>query len=581
MSLLIIFLGGCLLLGMAYRFYGRTLSARLAVDPARETPAHTRNDGVDYVPTRAAVLFGHHFSSIAGAGPIVGPIIAGLAFGWAPALLWILIGSIFIGGTHDYAALIASIRHDGRSIAQICRERVGRVTYYAMLVFILLTLIYVIIVFLDLTATSFAPVAVRVAEVAQEGAGLKAVEGGAVATASVFYILLAALFGLSLYRFKVPLWAGTLIFVPLVFGGIALGFAFPLSADRVPEIMGSAKNFWALVLLLYCFFASILPVWLLLQPRDYLSSFLLYACLIGGVAGLIATAASGSAADLQYPAFRGWTDSRLGFLFPALFVTIACGAVSGFHAIVASGTSAKQLASETAAKPVGYGGMLVEAVLALLALATVMVLPRAIPGQTPVQLFAKGLGVFISHLGFSAPVSEVFSLLAVSTFLLTTLDTCTRLARFILQEMLGLNGGLVTRTAATLAVLAIPAWMVFQQIPGPDGRLIPAWNLIWPAFGASNQLLAALALLVIFAWLRSEGRRAFYVGIPMAFMCVTTITALAQLAWQHLVRGGNAFVGGISLLLTVLALGVIGRTLHAVFRRGHPGMARRAEITGA
>lgn len=569
MSIVALFLGGAALFALAYVLYGGFLARRLGVDDTRPTPATTQTDGVDYVPTATPVVFGHHFSSIAGAGPIVGPIIAGLAFGWLPAFLWILLGAIFFGGVHDFTALFASLRNGGRTIAQICRGVLGRSTYTMLLVFILFTLIYVIIVFLDLTAVSFAPAA-RLAGL--EGPALQAARaeldrGGAVATASLAYIALAVLFGLATVRARAPLWLATLVFVPLVFLALGLGQARPLTADRMPELLGSAKNFWVLVLLGYCAVASVLPVWVLLQPRDYLSSFLLYACLAGGAAGLLAGGVRG-AAPITYPAFVGWSDPKLGFLFPALFVTIACGAISGFHSMVASGTTARQTRTESSARVVGYGGMLVEGVLALLALATVMTLSKRSADQ-PVVIFANGMGRFLAALGVPPAAAGTFGMLAVSTFLLTTLDTCTRLSRFVLQELFGVGGSLIERIWTTLLVLALPAAVAFRQIGGR-----PVWQAIWPAFGASNQLMAALALLVVFAWLRSERRPAAYVLVPTVFMFVTTVAALGRLAWIHLYAEPDpakrsVLVGGISLGLAVLALYVaIASTLTLLRRRG-------------
>jgi carbon starvation protein len=423
-----------------------------------------------------------------------------------------------------------------------------------LLTFILFTLIYVIIVFLDLTAVSFAP-AVRLAGLsgaAADAARDELARGGAVATSSLTYIALAVLFGVSVYRFRVPLWAASLVFVPLVFAGLWLGQAAPLAADHVPVVLGSAKNFWTLTLLFYCGVASVLPVWVLLQPRDYLSSFLLYACVLGGAIGLVA-AGSRSDIALNYPYFIGWRDAQLGFLFPALFVTIACGAISGFHSMVASGTTARQARTESSARVVGYGGMLVEGVLALLALASVMVLSQRTSAQ-PVAVFADGMGRFLNAIGVPSEIARTFGMLAVSTFLLTTLDTCTRLCRFVVQELFGLDGSLWNRLWTTLAVLALPAAVAFRQIAGPGGAPMPVWRAIWPAFGATNQLMAALALLVVFAWLRAQGRRTIFVVVPMVFMFVTTITALVQLAWLNLRTGGSALVGGLSLALAVLAV---------------------------
>lgn len=583
MNIVALFLGGAALFALAYWLYGGFLSRRLGVDDHRPTPALTQTDGVDYVPTATPVVFGHHFSSIAGAGPIVGPIIAGMAFGWLPAILWIILGAIFFGGVHDFTAIFASLRNGGRTIGQICRNVLGRTTYTVLLTFILFTLIYVIIVFLDLTALSFAPAvelpklaaaaeqaqkeaaaavggpeaeakaAAAAAAVAALDAGRAELDrGGAVATASLAYIALAVLFGLATVRGRLPLWLATLVFVPLVFLALGLGQRLPLTADQMPVFLGSAKNFWALVLLIYCAVASVLPVWVLLQPRDYLSSFLLYACLAGGAVGVVFAGARG-AAPLAYPAFLGWNSAKLGFLFPALFVTIACGAISGFHAMVASGTTARQARAESAARVVGYGGMLVEGVLALLALATVMVLAQPSAAQ-PVAIFADGLGRFLGALGLPSAIARTFGMLAVSTFLLTTLDTCTRLCRFVLQELFGIGSSLLGRIWTTLAVLALPAAMAFRQIAGK-----PAWQAIWPAFGASNQLMAALALLVVYVWLRSEGRAAGYVLAPTAFMFVTTVTALGRLAWINLYaepdpEKRSALVGGISLGLAILAI---------------------------
>lgn len=576
--ILAVFFAGCLLFALAYRFYGRFLEKEMDVNDGRPTPAHTLQDNVDYVPTSSLILFGHHFSTIAGAGPIVGPVIAALAFGWGPAVLWIIFGSILIGGLHDFASMVASIRNKGRSIGQICKSFLSPAAYTMFLVFILFTLIYVIIVFLDITASTFVPASAAL----QTEEAIR--QGGTVASASVFYILLAVLFGLSIYRLKLPVWKGSLIFVPLVFVGLWLGSLFPCTADRVPAVLGSAKNFWALMLMIYCLFAAMLPVWVLLQPRDYLASYLLYACLFGGAIGLLIYGITGHAAS-SYPVFIGFTSAKLGFIFPALFVTIACGAVSGFHSVVASGTSAKQLAKESDALRIGYGSMLVEGMLALLAVATVMIISGSVPaGQTPVVTFGNGLGTFVETFGIPAEFAKTFAMLAVSTFLLTTLDSCTRLARFLIEEIFGLGNRLVSRLSSTVAVLVLPALVAFQQFPGPDGKPVPAWQAIWPVFGACNQLLAALALLVIFTWLRRSGKRAFYVAVPMIFMFVTTFTALVQLIGDNLLVEGRPLdirhiIGGVSLMLLILAVIILLDTVRAVLKgRGKPENPANGEL---
>lgn len=555
----IVFLVSCLILAVAYLTYGGWLEKQFRVDNDNLTPSHSEKDGIDFIPTADPILFGHHFSSIAGAGPIVGPIVAGLAFGWFPALLWILVGSILVGGVHDYSALIASIRHKGQSIGQICKQYLRPFTYRTFLIFIWFTLVYVLIVFLDLTAGTFAP-----------SDSARAATGGAVATSAVLYIIIALLFGLTVYRGGVKLGKASLIFVPLVFAALWVGIKAPLLPDYVPAIAGSPKNTWSLILLVYCFVASIAPVWILLQPRDYLSSFLLYACLGGGAIGLVISGLTGHV-TMEWPFFNGWIDPKLGFIFPALFITVACGAVSGFHSIVASGTTSKQLDTEKGARRIAYGGMLVEAVLGLVALSTVMILSKSPTGQSPVAVFGQGVGTFLVTLGIPSQVAAVFALLAVSTFLLTTLDTCTRLARFIVQELLGIENW-TGRILGTAISLAIPAIVVFLKIPGPGGTPMPAWKAIWPAFGACNQLMAALALLVVFTWLRSEGRKTIYIVLPMLFMFITTLTALARLVRVHLFQGGSLFVGSVSLMLGLLALLLIGDTI-LMFKTKRPIVA--------
>lgn len=551
MTLIGIFLVGVVAFGVAYRFYGRFLERKFEVTEESSTPAHELLDHVDYVPTRPLILFGHHFSSIAGAGPIVGPIIAGLAYGWLPVFLWIVLGAIFVGGVHDFGALIASIRHRGRSIGEICKEILNPASYRIFLWFIWLTMIYILIVFLDLTATTFAPVLTP--ETLQTAEGMTQMRiGGTVATASLLYIALAILFGLAIYRFKAPTWLGTLIFVPLVFASLYVGHRFPLSADFIRPFMGQTKNTWAMILVVYCFVAATLPVWILLQPRDYLSSFLLYACLLGGGIGLFLASSKG-VVHLSYPAFVTWKDPLLQYLYPALFVTVACGAVSGFHSLVSSGTTSKQLNRERDARPVAYGGMLTEGVLALIALSTVMILSAKPAGQTPVAVFATGLGRMLNTIGLSKDLASAFAMLALSTFLLTTLDTCTRLSRFVLEEILNARGGW-RRFATTAACLAPPAFLVLRQIPGPGGKLMPAWQAIWPAFGATNQLLAALAMLVVFGWLFETRKSYVVVLVPFLFMAATTVTALTQLVVANLLHKGSVLVGGLSLVLDVLAI---------------------------
>ena len=559
------FLGCCVLFFAVYKIYGGWMERKLDAMDERLTPAHTLRDGVDYEPAPDAVVFGHHFSSIAGAGPIVGPIAAALVFGWGPALLWIVLGVIFIGGVQDYTSMIASLRNKGQSLAQIGRQTMGPLTYWLFLLFILLVLLYVIIVFLDMAAATFAPVTTGWGEADAPTGRI----GGVVATASVFYILLAVFFGRALNRWRVSLGRATVAALPLVFWGLWLGMRLPLAPSVVPAFLGSDKYFWSLVLLGYSLAASVLPVNALLQPRDYLSSFLLYACLLGGAVGLLFSSFTGGA-EVAWPLFKAWSTPTDGFLYPAVCVMVACGAVSGFHAVMASGTTSKQLDKESSAKRVGLGAMLVESVLAVLALGTIMIAKEQ-PHATPTLIFAAGLEHFFAPLGISEGWIMAFAMLAVSTFVLTTLDTCTRLGRLLLQELTGIGANtILQRLISTLIVLALPAFVVFREIPGAGGVLMPAWKAIWPPFGATNQLMGALALLMIHGWLRRQGKRARFVFVPMVFMFATTLLALGQIIWRNLVRGGSPLVGGLSLLLFVLALVVLADVAVRAMRKTTP-----------
>ncbi len=535
----VMFVVGCVALALAYRFYGRFLAFQFNLKDTHRTPACSINDGVDFVPTRRPVLFGHHFSSIAGAGPIVGPIIAAAWFGWGPTMIWIILGAIFIGGLHDFGSLVMSVRHRARSVAEITRFYLSPLTYRFFLVFIWLALVYVLIVFLDLTAGGF---------VAKTEAG--PAQGGTVASASILYIFLAVIFGLLLKKNVLGLGRGSLIFVPLIFIGLFVASHHPLLPGDMPQFMDNPKYTWMLILLVYCFFASIAPVWLMLQPRDYLSSYLLFACLVIGGLGMLIGSATGSIVS-EYPWYLGFYHENSGHLFPVLFITVACGACSGFHSIVASGTTAKQLSGEQDARPIAYGGMLVEAALALVAMATVMSVTSVPNGQSPIVTFSLGIGNFLGTFGISPTAGATFGLLSVSTFLLTTLDTCTRLTRYIIEEFFNLRDTARWRYLTTLTALSPLFYLAFQTYPGPDGNPVPAWRMIWPVFGTTNQLLAAMALLVVVVWRRSLGRKVWYIALPMLFMLVTTVTSMIQLIMKH-IGTPTAVLGWVNIVMLVM-----------------------------
>jgi len=526
---------------LAYIFYGRFLARRYELDDSRPTPSHTSYDGIDRVPAHKMVLLGHHFSSIAGAAPIVGPVIAGLAFGWLPVVLWIVLGTIFVGGVIDFSALTASIRHNARSIAEIAKQYMSPLAYRLLLAFIWLSLIYVLTVFADLTAATF-------------------IDDGGVASSSLIYIALAVLFGLAINKMKVPLLRASLVFVPLVFIAVWVGQKVPLSAGWIPEIIaGDPKKTWALILIIYCFIASTTPVWLLLQPRDYLSSYLLYASVLSGFVGIIMGGFS-----IQYPAFTTWRVPNVGTLFPILFITVACGACSGFHSIVASGTTSKQLNKETNGKAIGYGGMILEGVVAVIALATVVMLPKgdALTKEAPLIIYGKGIAKFLSVLGISDKLGFSFGLLALSAFILTTLDTATRLGRYIFEELFNLKGR-QSRYIATFATLTLPTIFVLISLKDTQGNLIPAWKAIWPVFGASNQLLAGLVALVITVWLHKTGRKIGFILGPVFFMNIVTIWSLVLLLRQYRMTAVG-IIAGILLLLAIVLVVEAGKTLKKI-----------------
>lgn len=527
--LAIVLILAVILFSVAYRFYGQMIQRKLGLSDRHSVPSEYMYDATDYVPAKTPVLFGHHFSSIAGAGPIVGPILAGLFFGWAPAVIWIVLGSIFIGGVHDFGAMVASIRHKARSVAELAKDYMTPLSFRLFLAFIWLTMVYVIVVFIDLTAVSFIDAA--------DNSGVETAQGTGVAVASGIFILLAIGLGIVNTRTKMPVWASTLIFVPVLLIAIALCSRIHSDGSYIPAFFSEPKQMWLVLLLLYCLVASVTPVWILLQPRDYLSSFLLYITVLGGGLGIVVGSLSGGIA-VTWPAFVDPGNpvfdeiAHLGPLFPILFITVACGACSGFHSIVASGTTSKQLKCETDARRIGYGGMLVEGVVAIIALGTIMVLTfgaDALRGD-PVGLYSAGIGRFFNALGVPLRFGTMLGLLALSTFLLTTLDTCTRLARYILQEFLGWDNAVAKyRWVATGISLALPAVMAFLTYTTPSGQVIPVWRAIWPIFGATNQLLAGLALLAVTIWLKRTGRKWGFVGVPMVFMVAMTLTATVML----------------------------------------------------
>lgn len=529
MSAMLLILIAVVLFLVAYVTYGASLAKKWGIDESIKTPAHRLGDGVDYVPAKAPVLLGHHFSSIAGAGPIVGPISAAI-FGWVPVFLWIIIGSIFFGGVHDMGSLFASVRNDGKSIGEVIHSTIGDKGKKLFAVFAWLTLLLVIAAFTNIVANTFVSVP-------------------AAASSSMLFILLAVLFGYFVYRRGVSLAVGSVIGVISLFVCIYLGTLFPISLSR---------EVWMVILLGYIFVASVTPVWILLQPRDYLNSFLLYAMLLGGIVGIILMGPRLELAPVTHFTIGKTT------LFPILFVTVACGAISGFHSLVGSGTTSKQIDSEKDIRIIGYGSMLIEGVLAVIAIITAGYigadkLADLLANGGPVNVFADGLGTFMTSFGLPFATAKSFTALAISAFALTSLDTATRLARFIFQEFFTEGEG-VSEKGITNRYVSTGITVVFGGALAFYG-----WAQIWPLFGSANQLLAALALLALAVWLKDLGKEYKQVIIPMVFMFAVTLAALVQLIFANLTKPVLLF---FSVALLALALILIQQSVAAFKGKG-------------
>jgi len=556
MSLAAMLLSCLVAFALAHRFYGRLLARWFGLDARTVTPAHACRDGEDFVPTPRFYLLSQHFSAISAAGPIAGPIFAAIWFGWEPAFWWIVLGCIFIGAMHDFGALVASVRHGAGSVAQVLRRHLNPRSYAAFTVYIWLALIYVIIAFTDVTARAF----VEAVDVVVPGIDTNIrIDGAGVASSSMLYLALSLLMGVVVKFLRPPLWLTTLVFVPAVGVAIWLGPMLPIDwrLDGAVPSLG-----WAWAILVYCGIASVLPLWLLLQPRGYLGGFFLYLTLGGGLLGLL-----WSNPTIAWPASHGFTGTNGQPLVPFLFITIACGACSGFHGLVCSGTTSKQIDKEPDAHLVGYGGMLLEGVVALLALACVMMLKPGseLAGKGPDKIFGVGIGSFLHQLGVPLQFAVTFGMLAFATFVYDTLDVCTRLARYLFCEFTGWR----TRTAGvvgTVVSLVLPAWFVAQTVTNARGQVVPAYLVIWPLFGSTNQLLAGLTLVGLSLWLAHTDRNVWLrlaVGVPMVFMMGMTIGALVL----QIAGATDPVLAVVAAVLLLLALWITAEAAWALLRR--------------
>ncbi|UPW01730.1 carbon starvation protein A [Halorussus gelatinilyticus] len=591
-----------------YLGYSKYLARFVELDEERETPAHKYDDGQEYVPSKKPVLLGHHYSSIAGGAPIAGPITAAAAFGWLPAVIWVAVGNPLFGAVHDFMSLSSSVRHDGKSIGYIIGQYVGESGKNMLLWFAYLTIILVIAAFAYLIGLVFDAFPWT-------------------ATASIVYIALAVVFGVYLYQLDLPFLPGAVAFVAMVFGGVWVGLEYPIAlfarsnlpADTIvlfgqgggwlPLAEAANPNMagWVLVTVLYAFGASVLPVWVLLQPRDFLTSSLLYtgvggmilAAIVGTLVGFSGTTVNVPSAGIegvqvtslttQIPAYTGFVHSELGPLFPFLFVTIACGTISGFHSLVSSGTTAKQLNRETDARLIGYGGMLGEGLLAVTAIIAVSIIAGGTDSlSSALVTFPAGGGALLSVFGLGITAAATFIGLVFVSFLLTSTDTAMRLGRYMMEEIVGTPESstqeTVTNRYVNAGVLSLAGYLLVAS---------GTWSNIWPLFGGANQSLAALALLVATIWLANwdDSKQLVSTGVPLVFMLGVTVIALL---WIGLYRNPTTVMAGdaggtfatISLVLqSVIALVLVGLIVQLVrlgignIRQARQGLDREA-VTG-
>ena len=537
-AILLLIAAACFLGG--YFLYARKLERLLGIDPKIPTPAKTRADGVDYVPAHPTVLFGHHFAAIAGAGPIVGPVLAA-EFGWVSVTLWVVLGCIFIGAAHDMIALFLSVRHDGESIGSVIGTLLGRPGKTMFLL------------------VSWSGLVLVVAEFNRQVAGTF-VADPAIATASLLFIAEAVLFGLCVYRWRMSVLLASLVFVPLMFAFVWVGNAFPLDLVKLFGLTPDAtRTVWTIVLIAYCFFASTCPVQFLLQPRDYLNAYLLYAMMALGFLGVFV-----AHPVLHIDAFSGFSavgrSGMVDMLFPFLFVTVACGACSGFHALVASGTSSKQISSEGSIRPIGYGGMLLEGVLAMIALigvagtyASQKDYVSAIQSMEPVQMFASTIAGFCVQVGIPQRAAESFMLLSVAAFLMTSVDAGTRLARFSWQELMPRKEGVFHNMYFGTAVVCAIATVLLLGSPATAKQL-------WTLFASTNQMLASLTLLTATLWFAHNRKPCWLTAVPMVLMFGVSSWALASILVSAASAGQWVRLFASAFLLA-LAVGIIAVTV--------------------
>ena len=544
MNGLVIVLIAIVVLGAGYLLYGRWLASKWGLDPKAKTPAYTHEDGQDYVPSSKLSVFAHQFSSIAGAGPVTGPILASV-FGWVPVLLWLLIGGLFFGAVQDFGALYASVKNEGKSMGMIIEKYIGRTGRKLFMLFCWLFTLLVMAAFTDMVAGTFVGKGVE---------GMTKATGyanSAAASISMLFIVVAIIFGLIQKKVgKMKEWVRAVVAIALLVVMFIIGMKLPMYAT---------KSTWIYIVMAYLFLASVMPMWLLMEPRDYMTTFMLLGMIIGAVVGVIAEHPT-----MKLNAFSGFNVDG-SYLFPTLFVTIACGAVSGFHSLVSSGTSSKTISNEKDMPMVGYGAMVVESLLGVIALVVVgaVAVNGTKPEGTPFSIFSTGVAGFFEKFGIPVQVATVFMTMCVSALALTSLDSVARIGRMSFQELFYGDTTDTSKMPGWQKVLTNKYFATIITLFFGYLLTLGGYNNIWPLFGSANQLLAALVLIALAVFLKTTGRTGWTLYIPMFVMLAVTFTALIQktIALVSNIAGGQAtfLVDGLQFIVAILlmVLGVL------------------------
>lgn len=537
MNGLVIVLIGIVALSAGYLLYGRWLAKKWGIDPKAKTPAYTHEDGQDYVPSSKFTVFSHQFSSIAGAGPVTGPILASV-FGWVPVLLWLIIGGLFFGAVQDFGALYASVKNEGKSMGMIIEKYIGKTGRKLFMLFCWLFTLLVIAAFTDMVAGTFNGVGLDSAETAYANS--------AAASISMLFIVVAVIFGvIQKHVGKMNEWVKAVVAIALLVAMFAVGMKLPIYAS---------KTAWIYIIMAYLFLASVLPMWLLMQPRDYMTTFMLLGMIIGAVVGVVV-----AHPQMQLNAFNGFNVNGSG-LFPTLFVTIACGAVSGFHSLASSGTSSKTVSNEKDMPMIGYGAMVVESLLGIVALVVVgaVAVGGTKPEGTPFAIFSSGVAGFLEKLGVPVQVATVFMTMCVSALALTSLDSVARIGRMSFQELF--YGESTDPKQMTPAQRVLTNKYFATVITLFFGYLLTlgGYSNVWPLFGSANQLLAAMVLIALAVFLKTTGRTGWTLYIPMFVMLAVTFTALVQktiaLAANIAAHNATFLVDGLQLIVALLLM---------------------------